>query len=141
MTGVVPPVNNTLSIQKDGKPHSVFMSFGLLNQLTRLLGDIDQLPMLAVDPVLQEKVLVEIFTERDARGNPTKVPNLYEINVSLGDIELILDFVGDHIANFFMAAAEKAQKRVQALHEKLQASQAKVSALTPTSPGSPALPS
>lgn len=141
MTGVVPPLNHTLSVTKDGKPCSLFMSFGLLNQLTRLMGDIDQLPMLAVDPVLQEKVLVEIFTERDARGNPTNIPSLYEVNVSIEDIDLILNFVGDHIANFFMVAAERSQKRVLALHEKLLESQAKVSSLMPTSPGSPVSPS
>lgn len=141
MTGVVVPPSSTLSITKDGKPYSVFMSFGLLNQLTRHLGDIDQLPMLAVDPEVQEKVLKEIFSTRDERGTVTYTPSLFEINVSVEDIDRVLDFVGDHIANFFMAAAEKSQKRVTSLHAKLLVTLEKVSSLTPTKTGSQDSPS
>lgn len=126
------PPSHRMTVTNGDKPHEIFMSFGLLNRITRYLGDIDQLPQLAVSPELQEAVLVEIFTERDKQGVALKVPTLDEIEVSLEEVESILDFVGEHIANFFMQTAEKAQKRMLQIHARAE----KMSASMPIKPGS-----
>jgi hypothetical protein len=132
---IVAPTSHHLTVKNGEKDQVLFMSFGLLNRLTRRMGDIDQLPRLAMDTELQEAIIIEVFTTRDEKGNPTYTPTLDEIQVGLDDIDLVLDFVGDHIANFFMGAAEKAQKRVLQIHEKMAKAQAKISALMPTKPG------
>jgi hypothetical protein len=129
---IQPPVSHRLTITNGDKPHEIFMSFGLLNRITRHIGNIDQLPLMAVSPELQETVLVEIFTQRDPKGEATSIPTLDEIQVSLEDVDRILDFVGDHISNFFTLTAEKAQKRAMIIHEKME----KMSALMPTKAGS-----
>lgn len=128
-----PTVPHHLTVQNGGVTQELFMSFGLLNRLTRHLGNIDQLPLLAVDPEMQETIILEMFTERDKSGVATKIPaSLDDIQVSLDDIDLVLDFVGDHIANFFVRSAEKAQKRLLEIHERVN----KASILTPTKSGS-----
>lgn len=122
----------TLSIKLNDKDHEVFMSYGLLNRLTRHLGNIDHLPILAVDPALQETVLVEVFTTRDSKGNATSTPTLHELAISLDDIDKVLDFVGEHIADFFTRAAEKAQARMVRINGRVEA----MSASMPTKTGS-----
>lgn len=129
---IQPPVSHRITVKNGEADQEIFMSFGLLNRLTRLLGNVDQLPLLAVDPELQELVLVEIFTQRNPKGDPTYIPSLDEIHVSLDDVSRIIDFVGDHISNFFTQTAQKAQQRALVIHEKM----AKMSASMPTKAGS-----
>lgn len=123
----------TITVKNGDVDQEIFMSFGLLNRLTRHLGNIDHLPILAVDPELQETMVREIFTQRDAKGNPVGTPpTLDEIRVSLDDIDRLLDFVGEHISDFFTRAAEKAQSRMLKINERMGV----LSASMPTRPGS-----
>lgn len=123
----------TLTVQNGEVSQDLFMSFGLLNRLTRLAGGVDQVPMLAVDVALQEAVILEVFTTRDAKGKATFTPeSLDEVQVSLEEIALVLDFVGEHVTNFFAQTAEKAQARMLLTHERVL----KMSNSMPTKPGS-----
>ena len=130
---VLAPPPATLIVNNGGNPQTLFMSFGLLNRLSRHLGNIDRLPILAVDPELQETILIEVFTPRDKQGNVLEpITSLEQIEISLDDADKVLDFVGDHIANFFTRTAEKAQARAIEIDRKMTA----LSNSTPTKTGS-----
>lgn len=122
MTAPATSVNPNMTVKRGDSAHTIFMSFALLNRLTRHLGNLDELPLLSINPELQETIILEVFTVRDKSGNPTDVPsNLEEIDVSLDDMDKVLNFVGDHIANFFTRSAENAAKRMKKIHEKVTA--------------------
>lgn len=91
----------------------LFMSFGLLNRLASLIGGVDGVPLLAENTDLQRQVLLEVFTERE-KGVPRYIPDsLDEIEVSLDDIIIILDWVGGHVLNFFLNSTEAVLRRTQ----------------------------
>jgi hypothetical protein len=97
------------------------------------MGSVDDLPQLAVNPELQETIMLEVFTRRAKTGEVEFAPaSLDELEVSLDDMELVLEFVGDHIASFFMRAAENMQERML----KLQARTTAISNSMPTKSGS-----
>lgn len=114
------PAPSHLEIKVGESTKRLFMSFGLLNRLTVLIGGVDALPQMAGSPEVQERVLLEVFTERSKGQAPIPPASLDEIEVGLEDVARILDWVGDHIANFFMARTEKAVHQAKTQAERLQ---------------------
>ena len=135
----IPPVSDHLEVSLNGQPEKLFMSYALLNRLTVLLGGPDNVPLMAGDPDMQEKVLLEIFTKREKK-NVVYVPeSLEEIAVPMAEVDLILDWVGVHITDFFLQATEKALKQALKNKNRQQALQATVIGLQPSpSPNSAA---
>ncbi len=115
------PAPTHLEIKRGGEPYKLFMSFGLLNRLTVIVGGADQLPQMANDPAIQEKVLLEVFTERSKGGVAIVPASLDEIEVSLEEVASILDWVSQHIYHFFMERTEKAVRQAKDQSDRLQA--------------------
>lgn len=89
----------------------VFMSFGLLNRLTSMVGGSEGVLQLIGDPELQQAVVVEALTIRK-KGEASEVPTLEDINLTLESIGDLIDWVGGHIQTFLLQRAEKATKMV-----------------------------
>ena len=98
---------DTLVIHVDDQPRSLFMSFGLLHELLRVIGDLPQVSVIAIDPDLREKVLVLVLSERDAEGTVVKAFPFYTARLSRTDIQAILQWVGEHALDFFLTAMER----------------------------------
>lgn len=131
----VNPTPDHLEIKQDGEPRKLFMSYGLLNRLTVIIGGSDRVPLLAGDPAMQEEVLLEVFTKREKNMPTVRPDDLEELDVSLADIGNILDWVGGHVTNFFLQATERSVVQAQKTAKRMESLQATVTGIS----GSPSL--
>lgn len=106
----------------------VKMKYGLLNELVRVVGDLDQVHLVNYDPVISEQMLLAMLVKRDAKGKPTEEISLAELDLDTEEAMELLDWAGGHVADFFVKALAKAKIMVD---EKVPA----LKALMPTSPG------
>lgn len=121
----------TFTITKDGEPFKIKLTYGLLNELVRSIGDIDAIADISFNVDLRDDILVQVFSERDEEGQIKKKPNLFNLDVEPDDVVDLLDWVGSHVADFLLKQMTRTKKIID--HN-----QPKILALMPTSTGSPA---
>ena len=102
------PLPDTLTIQVDGQARELFMSFGLLHELLRAVGDVSGASVIAIDADMREKVVVLVLSERDEKGRIVKEFPFYTSRVSTADMHEIFKWVGSHVLDFFLTAMETA---------------------------------
>lgn len=112
-----------INITVDGQPREILMSFALINRVCYLMGDASQIPMILQDAELREAVLVEAFAERDSKGKMISRKGMDEIDVSFDDIQDVLELVSEHVADFTMAAVERANRVLLARKAQIEALQ------------------
>jgi hypothetical protein len=111
----------------NGKEHEVFMSFALLNRLAYLVGSVDQLPMIQINPEMRDMFLGELLAERSKGGKVVTPCDPGDCDISLEDVQLVLDFASEHVLDFTLGALEKSaalQAKNQARMLSLKSSQA-----------------
>lgn len=136
MTEQIEKARATITVKVNGEDREIFMSFALLNRVTYLMGDASQIPLILQDSELREVVLVEALAERDKNGKILNKKNMDEMDVSFDDIQNILEFVSEHVADFTLVAMERATK-VMAKHQAriLALAPKAASSSTPSQPG------
>lgn len=103
------------------------MSFGLLDELTRIIGDVDGLADLPVNPDVRSEVLYSVLIERDEKGQKSKeAPDLYNLEPSM--VAELIEWVGEHVADFFLNAMGRTTKLLTKREDQFKA-------LTPSSDG------
>lgn len=85
----------------------IFMSFGLLNELARVVGDVNRTAAIDLDADLALEVMTLCLVPRDERGRPQFKD--FEIPAELDPetAETILDWVKDHVLAFFIRRLKK----------------------------------
>lgn len=90
------------TLKVNGEDFEVFMSFGLLNELTAVIGDPGRAASIFFDPELREHVLRAVLSERNKAGKVIdRVDDILDLEVDLGEIELLLSWVAGHVLRFF----------------------------------------
>lgn len=89
-----------LRITLNGETKEAFMSFALLNTLIIPFNTIEQLIDLNSEPDLRNFVLEMCLAERGEEGEIIKKFPLHKLSVS--EAEPILDWVKEHIEDFFI---------------------------------------
>lgn len=128
----VNPSPTHLEVKINGDSKQLFMSYALLSRCTLIVGGPDQVPLLASDVEIQEKVLLEVLTVREKKNIVFKPETLDEIEVSLEDISLILDWVGSHIVDFFMKQTVKAVDQAKRYQKQVESLQHTANGLVPS---------
>ena len=101
------PVSFHASINK--QPREIFMSFALLNRLTYLVGSVENVSAIMVNPEMREAVLKEMLAERTMSGKLVgeKIEDLEDVEISLEDTRKLLAFVAEHLLDFFNQAVQE----------------------------------
>ena len=121
-------MNDKITIVLNGVSRVVFMSYGLLNRLVRVVSDLPDLSQVMVNPEAQERLLKEILVKRDAEGNPVGPHTLDELEMSIEDATRLLNWATDHVLTFFVSGLATL-KEIDSRHS------AKIGALMPSSTG------
>lgn len=101
-------MNDKLKITIDGEERTLFMSFGLLNELASLVQDPARVPAIPVDAYLREAVLSAAFAKRKKSGKITEeIADFDDIDVTIEDVEATLDWVVEHVMSFFVRSLRK----------------------------------
>lgn len=126
----------TIDLTQDGQSREIKMSFGMLNHLARLVGVVDNVPAIATDPDLQSAIMQVVLAKRSEKGKILEPIDLDEVDMSIDDVRAILDWVSEHLFDFFLKGLEKAKQIIVDRKDQLK-NLNNLENLMPTSTGSP----
>lgn len=95
-------LSDTFEIKVDGEDREVKMTYGLLDRLCRIVGDIDNAVQLTIVPGLREEALRELLAKRDARGKAVEVLEPNEVQASRKDLLALAAWARGHVLDFFV---------------------------------------
>jgi hypothetical protein len=107
-------MSDKITITYEGKEREIFLSYGLLNELARIVRSPDLAPSITIDEDLREEVLAACLAERKASGKITKpVADIEDIDMSIEDVERLLDWATEGVLSFFVRSLGKMVKQVE----------------------------
>ena len=104
-----------LSVIGADTPKVIFMSFGMLAELTTIVKDVDSLGRIHVDPEIREEVLKVLLSDRDEKGEISTEHTVYSVPMMPPDAISLLNWVHNHVASYFMDALQNMTKTAGAL--------------------------
>lgn len=108
-------MNDKLTINYEGEDRDLLMSYGLLNELVIIVGSPEVTPTIAVNPLMREDVLKACLAERKPSGKISKpIADMDDINISIADVEKILEWASEHVLNFFVRSLGRMLRQVEA---------------------------
>ena len=113
-------MNETFEIKVNGEVQEVKMSFGMLHVIASLVGDIEAVPEMGYNPDLREAVLNELLSKRDKKGKILEQIDMFNLDVATDDVVDLINWAGEHVADFFLKSLTKAKKLVDSRQEQMQ---------------------
>lgn len=114
-------MNDKITIAFEGADRDLLMSYGLLNELAKIVGSPEIAPSISIDERLREEVLGACLATRKPSGKVTKkVEDLDDLDLSIDDVERLLDWATEHVLSFFVRSLGKMVKRVEANRDVLE---------------------
>lgn len=101
-----------LSVKIGDEEREIFMSFGLVAELARLVGSIERITNIDLDPDTAMMVLDACLVPRDSRGKP-RDPDFQAPSMDNETAAKILSFAGDHVLNFFIRGLRRGLGRIE----------------------------
>ena len=90
------------------------MTYGVLNDLTKIGIDIQELGTLIIDPQVRDATLRITLTPRNEEGDfdtsDGEPMTINQLKLSVDEVQDVLEWVVDHIAHFFMRSIEQAAR-------------------------------
>jgi hypothetical protein len=86
----------------------IFMSFGLLNTLSGIFENPQQISETFTNPTVRLDILLLCLSKRDKYGKITEEFAINELEIDADHLIDFLDWVESHISYFFLRAWEKA---------------------------------
>ncbi len=96
-----------------GKEKTIFMSAGLISIVATMVGEFEDFSAVYLDPILQERALVEVLVDRDDRGVPVEKTSgltLMAFPMTTSEADRLKKWIGGHTVNFFMSGAKNLQE-------------------------------
>lgn len=109
-------MNDKIEIQITNPDNStavreLFMTYGLLNSLTSLIGDPDKVVMLETDPELVRTLITAVFIPRTPSGRiSVNIDDYDPPGMSLTEGNKVIDWVKEHVLDFFIQRMQKSMK-------------------------------
>jgi hypothetical protein len=113
----LPELPSTFAVKVNGEDREIFMSFGLLNELTTVVGDPGAIASITLNPEMRNKVLESALAKRKPSGKIEEPVDMDDLDISIDEAEKLLDWVSGHVMSFFVRSLRK----VAAVNEKYEA--------------------
>lgn len=116
---------NTLNITADDEEQQLFMSYGLLTRLTRVMSNADEAINGTLSADMRDQLIKECLIEKGKSGIDgfTSESDLEDLDMSLEDFEKIMDWAVAHVLAFFMRRMESAGEMMENLAPQVAADQ------------------
>jgi hypothetical protein len=89
------------------------MTFGMLNRLARIAGNVETLGMVMIDSDLQQALLSQLFATYDEKGKQLEVADIDDINCSMEELLQLLAWVLENLTYFFLKNLQNSAKIAQ----------------------------
>jgi hypothetical protein len=96
-------------VKVNGEEQTLFMSFGLLNEICRAIGGLEAAIQIPVDNELRDYALLAVLSKRDEEGAVAEggAINLRTLDMTTDDAEELLAWITDHVTDFFLRTMER----------------------------------
>ena len=91
-------------IKVDGKGRDIKMTFGLLNELARIVGNAAQVTRVAVDQDLRDDFLECLLVERTPSGKRVGVADVEDLGLAPGQVLKLIEWSSMHVMDFLLEA-------------------------------------
>ncbi|TPJ51669.1 MULTISPECIES: hypothetical protein [unclassified Mesorhizobium] len=109
-------LKDRFELNQNGEPREIFMSFGLLNEITALMGEPATAASVYFAPKLREQVLLTALHDRAPSGKiKERLASLDDVEISASDMEGLLAWEVDHAIGFFTRSMDRVVKLKGAL--------------------------
>lgn len=123
---------NVLTSEKTNEDRTLFMSFGLLNELCSLVGSAERVPLIDADADLAASVIAVVLIPRFPNGKPSvNSADYVEPGITMKQADEILDWVKENVLDFFCRRIEANLKLLDANKDRLKQIGLSVSGLGP----------
>lgn len=102
-------LSDRLTITVNNQPTEIFMSGGLIRRLAAYTT-MDDITGIYADYQVQEILIIEALSPRSQRGVPLEELNIDQFGLSMGDAEKLIEWIVEHITDFFINSVEQALK-------------------------------
>ena len=127
-----PPYDFKLSVIGSDTPRTVFMSFGMLAELTSVIPDVDSLGQMHVNAETRDSVLRVLLSDRNEKGEISTEHTVYSMPMMPPDAIALLNWAHKHVAAYFMDALQNMSETAGALQGVME----KMMSSLPTTPAS-----
>lgn len=105
----------TITLKIGGEDQEFLMSWGLLDELTQMVKDLDQLGEFFSNPEMRTKVLSAVLSLRTKTGKITERRDVLDVDLDdqLEAIDEILSWAAAHVTGFFIRSLSKLSERVE----------------------------
>lgn len=103
-------MKDSFSVDLDGQSRSILMTFGLLDEISGLIGSAENVPLLALDRDTRNKMLRIMLSTRDDEGKIVKEFNPMTSLVSMATINELVSWSAEHVLSFFLTSLEGAAR-------------------------------
>ena len=120
------------TIAEDGQiaEQEILMSFGLLNDLTKVVGDANQASMIELNPDLADLVMRISLVPRSKTGRPLiKLVEFDPPGLTVAEAMKLFDWVKAHVLSFFVNRLESSLQSIADRKEAMLAIGSKVDGL------------
>lgn len=100
-------VSDHILVTVNEEERDLFMSFGLLNELSKILGDPQQVASVMIDPDLRTEVLSLVLAKRKKSGKLEEAIDMDDVDISIEDVERVLHWTQEHVISFFVRSLKQ----------------------------------
>lgn len=124
----------TLTVTVDEQERELILTYGLQDQILRLVKDTNEIGNIFVDPDIRNALIEQVLAERTKSGKIILKKPYDEYDIEIEEVERILDWVVTIVTSFFTRVLANLDQRLQA--QNLQTPLPTVTPLTLTPAGS-----
>jgi len=95
-------VNQKITVKVNGESTEYFMSFGLLNEIMRSVGDPDTIGQIIVNYDLRDNILGAVLSKRSKSGKIENKVGIEDVEIDPADVNRLLTWVTEHVVSFFI---------------------------------------
>lgn len=103
-------MDKTLTITVNGEEVDLVMSYGMMRKLLPIAGELTDVGRFFVDPVVQDQMLIQLLSKRDENGKVTEQFNLDLMDVTVEDVEALVQWAGGHVMDFLLKGLKAANE-------------------------------
>lgn len=110
-------VSETLDVQFQGEAQQLFMSYGLLTRLSRVMNNADEAINGTLSAELRDQLIVECLRKKGRSGleGVTEDTDIDDIDMPMEDFEAVIDWAVKHVLGFFMRRMKAAGETMEQL--------------------------